>query len=95
MRLLQEQYSMETNKLVEDFSKEHVKLRIDNIGIFIQGNAMGVDNAKKKINEIVKSIYKNDYTLNKAGIVKYMHSDPGRAKITQIEKKNKVVPLHA
>jgi hypothetical protein len=52
---------------------------------------MGVDNVKKKINEIVKSIYKNNYTLNKAGIVKYMHSDPGRAKITQIEKKNKVV----
>ena len=91
MRLLQEQYSMETNKLVEFFSKEHVKLRIDNIGIFIQGNAMGVDNVKKKIDEIVKSIYKNNYTLNKAGIVKYMHSDPGRAKITQIEKKNKVV----
>jgi len=52
---------------------------------------MGVANAKQKIDEIVKSIYKKNYTLNKAGIVKYMHSDPGRSKITLIEKKNKVV----
>ena len=91
IRLLQEQYNTETNKLVEVFSREHVKLRIDNIGIFIQGNVMGVANAKQKIYEIVKSIYKKNYTLNKAGIVRYMHSDPGRAKITLIEKKNKVV----
>ena len=60
IRLLQEQYNTETNKLVEVFSREHVKLRIDNIGIFIQGNVMGVANAKQKMYEIVKSIYKKN-----------------------------------
>ncbi|CAG2225270.1 PARP10_14_15 [Mytilus edulis] len=91
LRFLQEQYQSEISTLQQQCLKDRVTLNIDNIRVFIRGNANGVKDAKKKIDGIVNSIYKNKYILKKAGIVKHMTSDQGQTKISQVEKRNKVV----
>ncbi|CAC5404074.1 PARP10_14_15 [Mytilus coruscus] len=91
LRFLQEQYQTEIRSLQQQCAKDHVALNIDNILVFIRGNSNGVKDAKKKIDGIVRSIYKKKYTLKKAGIVRHMTSNQGQTKISQVEKRNKVV----
>ncbi|XP_071169371.1 protein mono-ADP-ribosyltransferase PARP14-like [Mytilus edulis] len=91
LRFLQEQYQSEISTLQQKCLKNRVTLNFDNIRVFIRGNSNGVKDAKEKIDGIVNSIYKNKYILKKAGIVKHMTSDQGQTKISQVEKRNKVV----
>ncbi|XP_052101663.1 protein mono-ADP-ribosyltransferase PARP14-like isoform X2 [Mytilus californianus] len=91
LRFLQEQYQTEIRSLQQQCAKDHVALNIDNILVFIRGNSNGVKDAKKKIDGIVRSIYKKKYTLKKAGIVRHMTSNQGQTIISQVEKRNKVV----
>ncbi|CAC5372654.1 unnamed protein product [Mytilus coruscus] len=91
LRLLQEQYKSEISTLKKQFANNHVTLNIDNICVFIRGNSKGVKDAKQKIDDILRTIYRKKYTLKKAGIVKHMKSEQGQTKISQVEKRNKVV----
>lgn len=91
LRLLQEQYQSEMRILQQQCSNNHVTLNIDNIRVFIRGNSNGVIDAKKKIDGIVTSIYKKKYILKKPGIVQHMTSDQGKTKLSQLEKRNRVV----
>ncbi|VDI06304.1 Hypothetical predicted protein [Mytilus galloprovincialis] len=91
LKFLQEQYQSEISTLQQQCLKNRVTLNIDNICVFIRGNSNGVKDAKKKIGGIVNSIYKKKYILKKAGIVKHMTRDHVQTKISQLEKRNKVV----
>ncbi|VDI00521.1 Hypothetical predicted protein [Mytilus galloprovincialis] len=91
LRMLQEQFQAEISIIKQRCVKEHVTLNIDNVRALIQGNSKGVKDAKQKIDDILRSIYKKKYTMKKAGIVKHMTSEQGKTKISQVERRNKVV----
>ncbi|VDH94340.1 Hypothetical predicted protein, partial [Mytilus galloprovincialis] len=91
LRLLQEQYQTEISTLQQQCSKKYVTINIDNIRVLIQGHLDGVQDAKKKMGSIVRSIYKKKYTLKKVGIVRHMTCKQGQTKISEVERKNKVV----
>ncbi|XP_071169430.1 protein mono-ADP-ribosyltransferase PARP14-like [Mytilus edulis] len=91
LRLLQEQYQTEISTLQQQCSQNHVTINIDNIRVLIQGHLDGVQDAMKKMGSIVRSIYKKKYTLKKVGIVRHMTCKQVQTKISEVERKNKVV----
>ncbi|CAG2248583.1 unnamed protein product [Mytilus edulis] len=84
---LQEHMQDEVENLVMQLKQRNIIVWFKSDHVLVKANEEGIRDAKKRITALIKTIYRGEHSLDKAGLHKLMESDKGNNKLKQIGRK--------